>query len=100
MIAMAITGRRGLHSTIVRRGVPPEYLTGEGAWAPDSDQALLFVSTLAALEYCMKQKITEGEIVMLMSDPCYDVVMSLGKGLNSEGFPPSALTSPRTERRL
>ena len=53
------------------------YVNGAGSWGDSQSGALAFENSIAALEFCVTQKLHNVEILLLIGDPRVDVPLRL-----------------------
>ena len=64
------------------------YLTGQQTWSPESVQALEFVSSTAALDFCAAHQLTGVQLVLRFADQRYDIVLPITPQMGSNPAEP------------
>ena len=69
--------RKGFMKVIIRDMETGLYLKGQARWGDTQSEAMEFDNSIAALEFCVAQKIHNVEILLLLGDPRSDVPLRL-----------------------
>lgn len=59
--------------TILQHRATGRFVKGQGAWTTKEEKARSFTSSLAALDFCARQGISDVEIVLKFSDSRFDI---------------------------
>lgn len=65
------------------------YFKDVGAWIPNSSQAMDFISSTAAIDFCTTNQLTDVQLVLKFEEQQYDIVMPVRPGMDYAGDRPS-----------
>lgn len=65
------------------------YFKDVGAWVPGSVDAMDFVSSTAAIEFCKTNRLADMQLVLKFDEQQYDIVMPVHAGMDFAGDRPS-----------
>ena len=57
------------------------YIKDIGSWAKESSDAMDFMSSTAAIDFCISNKITDAQLVLKFDEHHYDIVMPVATQL-------------------
>lgn len=64
------------------------YLTGVDAWSPHSSEAMDFVSSTAALDFCAANKLADVQLVLKFEEEQHDIVLPVVAAGQHRAEPP------------
>ena len=65
------------------------YFKDVGAWVPSSTEAMDFVSSTAAIDFCTNNRLTDVQLVLKFEEQQYDIVLPVRPGMDYAGDRPS-----------
>ncbi len=66
------------------------YFKDIDAWVRDHFDAMDFVSSGAAIDFCVANKLNDVQLVLKFDEQAYDIVMAVSPGYESPGSRPKA----------
>ena len=65
------------------------YFKDVGAWVPHGAEAMDFVSSTAAIDFCVANRLTRVQVVLKFDEQKYDIVLPVRPGGESQAERPS-----------
>ena len=65
------------------------YFKDVGSWIPNSSQAMDFISSTAAIDFCTTNRLADVQLVLKFEEQQYDIVMPVRPDMDYAGDRPS-----------
>lgn len=66
-------------NVVIQNPKDKTFLQKDGAWGPNSDEAMVFSNSIAALNYCLLHRLENAQIILRFGSPQHDVILPLRK---------------------